>query len=275
MKIRIDQLMINNNLVSSYKEAEAMILANNVLVNNVPALKSGELVKLNSNIKLRKQQLKYVSRSGEKLAKGLSKFKLKIKNLICLDIGSSTGGFTDCLLQNNAKKIYAIDVGVNQLAWKLRNNYKVISLEKTNFRYINKKIFISDEIEFSSCDVSFISLDKIIPVLKNILLINHYAFFLIKPQFESNKKYVNKGKIDNKKIHFNVIKKVFNLAVNNGFSVIKCDYSPILGSKKKNIEFICLFKRSLIPVNYVTDKNILKVIKNAWNNLLILKLKNK
>lgn len=267
MKIRLDQLMVNNNLAPSREKAKAMILANNVLVDNVPALKPGELVKENSIIKLRGESLKYVSRAGEKLAKGLTAFNLTVKNLVCLDIGASTGGFTDCLLQNHAKKVYAVDVGTNQLAWKLRNNPQVVSLEKTNFRYVTKALFAPDEIEFVCCDVSFISLDKIIPSLKDILLLNHYAFFLIKPQFESTKEDVKKGKINHKATHYDVIKKIFTLGLNNGFSVINCDYSPILGNKKKNIEFICLLQRTINPINYIADEIIATIIENAWNTL--------
>ncbi|WP_425378571.1 TlyA family RNA methyltransferase [Spiroplasma endosymbiont of Polydrusus pterygomalis] len=267
MKMRLDQLMVNNNLAPSREKAKAMILANNVLVDNVPALKAGELVKHDSIITLRGEPLKYVSRAGEKLAKGLTAFNLTVNNLICLDIGASTGGFTDCLLQNHAKKLYAVDVGTNQLAWKLRSNPQVVSLEKTNFRYVTKELFDPDQIEFVCCDVSFISLDKIIPPLKDILLLNHYAFFLIKPQFESIKEMVNKGKINQKTVHYDVIKKIFHLALDNGFSVINCDYSPILGNKKKNIEFICLLQRVTKPINHLSDQMITTIIENAWNIL--------
>lgn len=269
MKIRLDQLMVKRNLASSRKKAEAMILANNVLINNVPALKAGELTKYDSIISLCNKSPKYVSRAGEKLAKGLITFKITVSNLICLDIGASTGGFTDCLLQNNAKKVYAIDVGTNQLSWKLRNNSKVISLEKTNFRYVTNELFFPDQIEFACCDVSFISLDKIIPSLKDILLLNNYAFLLIKPQFESAKELVNKGKINDKLVHYDVIRKIFNLALNNNFSVINCDYSPVLGNKKKNIEFICLLQRVIMPINYFSDQNINTIIENAWNVLIL------
>ncbi|AOX43877.1 rRNA methyltransferase [Spiroplasma sp. NBRC 100390] len=268
MKTRLDQLLVNHNLAPSREKAKAMILANNVLVNNVPALKAGDLVDVDSIITLRGEPLKYVSRAGEKLAKGLETFQIKVDNLICLDIGSSTGGFTDCLLQNNAKKVYALDVGTNQLAWKLRNNPQVISLEKTNFRYVTKQLFEPDQIEFACCDVSFISLDKIIPPLKEILLLDHYAFFLIKPQFESTRATVNKGKINSKEAHQIVIKKVINLALTNGFSIINLDYSPILGNKKKNIEFICLLQRTITPINHLSDLKIIEIIENAWNSLL-------
>ncbi len=138
MKMRLDQLMVNNNLAPSPEKAKAMILANNVLVDTVPALKAGELVKPDSIITLRGEPLKYVSRAGEKLAKGLTTFNLTINNFICLDIGASTGGFTDCLLQNHAKKVYAVDVGTNQLAWKLRSNPQVVSLEKKIFGMLRK-----------------------------------------------------------------------------------------------------------------------------------------
>ncbi|WP_425380664.1 TlyA family RNA methyltransferase [Spiroplasma endosymbiont of Stenodema calcarata] len=268
MKIRLDQLLVNDNLAPSREKAKAMILANNVLVNDVPALKAGELVSPDSIITLRGQPLPYVSRAGEKLAKGLVTFNLKVDNLICLDIGSSTGGFTDCLLQNKAQKVYALDVGTNQLVWKLRNNPQVVSLEKTNFRYATKELFEPDQIEFACCDVSFISLDKIIPPLKDILLLDHYAFCLIKPQFESTKELVNKGKITNKETHQIVIKKIINLALINGFSVIKIDYSPILGNKKKNIEFICLLQRTTTPTNHFSDVKVMEIVENAWNSLL-------
>ncbi|AGM26113.1 rRNA methyltransferase [Spiroplasma syrphidicola EA-1] len=266
MKVRLDQLMLTRNLAESREKAKAMILANNVLVNNVPALKAGELVPLDCEIKLRGLEMKYVSRAGDKLDKALIAFKIDVTNLVCLDIGSSTGGFTDCLLQHNAKLVYAVDVGTNQLVWKLRQHAQVISLEKTNFRYATPSLF-SQPIEFACCDVSFISLDKILPPLKDILQPNHFAVVLIKPQFETTIEKVNQGKISDPTVHFETITKIINLALANDFSVLQLDYSPILGNKKANIEFIALLQRTANPVNHISNKMIENVINTAWKKL--------
>ncbi|WP_368486052.1 TlyA family RNA methyltransferase [Spiroplasma sp. DGKH1] len=266
MKIRIDQLLVDKKLAPSREKAKALILSNNVLVNNEPILKAGTLVDDNADIKIRGNELKYVSRAGYKLEKALRTFQIPVGGLVCLDIGASTGGFTDCLLQNDAKKVYAVDVGTNQLVWKLRSDQRVISLEKTNFRYANKELF-ADGIEFACCDVSFISLDKIIPVLKDILLPKHYAVLLIKPQFETTRENVNKGKINRQEIHYEVIKKIIALSLQNNFSFLDLDYSPITGNKKANIEFICLLQQTSAPINNITDQKVQEIIATAWNNL--------
>lgn len=266
MKVRIDQLLVDKNLVESREKAKAIVLTGNVLVNNQPVLKPAVMVENDAIIIIKNQPLKYVSRAGFKLEHAIETFKVDITNLICLDIGSSTGGFTDCLLQLNALKVYALDVGTNQLVWKLRVNPQVVSIEKTNFRYCDKTLF-QDDISFACCDVSFISLDKILPVLSNILLNNFFAIMLIKPQFEAKRNEVKNGKINDANIHFNVIKKIITLSLQNDFSFINLHYSPITGNKKANIEFVCLLQKTTVAVNKITDQFIKQVINEAWKVL--------
>lgn len=266
MKIRIDQLLVDKNLVESREKAKVIILTGNVIVNDQTVLKPAVMVEEDVNVMIKNQPLKYVSRAGFKLEHALETFNVKVENLVCLDIGSSTGGFTDCLLQLKAQKVYAVDVGTNQLVWKLRVNPQVVSIEKTNFRYVEKTLF-QDDISFACCDVSFISLDKILPVLSKILLPNCFAIMLIKPQFEAKRSEVKNGKINDRLIHFNVIKKIINLAIQTHFSFINLHYSPITGNKKANIEFVCLLKKTIAPVNNVDDQIIKQVINDAWKIL--------
>ncbi len=262
MKKRLDQLIFDRNLVSSREKAKQLKIEKLVLVNNQYETKPGQQFKDDIDIIIKDNYSKFVSRAGYKLDKAINDFNISISNKVALDIGSSTGGFTDCMLQNNAKLVYALDVGTNQLDWSIRKNPKVISMEKTNFRYVTKNSF-ELPIEFACCDVSFISLDKIIPVLKEIILMDSFSVLLIKPQFECSRDEVNKGKIADPKIHIRVIKKVIKLCIFNGFSVINISYSPILGNKKKNMEFIILIKKTILPVNKFSEKELDNMIKDA------------
>ncbi len=263
---RIDILLVEKKIVSSREKAKELIISKKVIIDNKFVLKSSTMVNSNSNISIINDKNKFVSRAGQKLEKAILNFKLNINNLIALDIGASTGGFTDCLLQNNAKLVYALDVGTNQLNWELRKNDKVISIEKTNFRNINENFF-KHRIDFICCDVSFISLDKIIPNIKKVLKKYGDAVLLIKPQFETSRDKVKNGKITSKKIHKEVINKIIKICLKYSFSILNLDYSPITGNKKNNIEFIIHITNDNIKNNNINDNLIEQIINNAWKNL--------
>src|SRR5690625_1684828 len=237
VKERLDNLLVKRNLIESREKAKRMIMAGLVFSNTERLDKPG--MKVDENIPLTvKGTVKYVSRGGYKLEKALSNFNTSIREKTVVDIGSSTGGFTDCALQHGATLIYAIDVGYNQLAWKLRNDSRVIVNEKTNFRYVTKELFTEGLPNYSTIDVSFISLRHIFPVLKTILQENSEIITLIKPQFEAKREEVGKkGVIKDKRVHYSVIKKVIEFAREAGFQCLDVTYSPITGNIG-NIEFL-------------------------------------
>lgn len=240
-KVRLDQLILSKGFVQSREQAKALIMSGMVLVDGDRADKAGDMVKENCDIKL-KSTLKYVSRGGLKLEKVVSRLKLDLNECVCLDIGASTGGFTDCMLQNGAEKVYSVDVGYGQLAWKLRQDDRVISLERTNARYLTTQQ-IPDKIDFASVDVSFISLTLILPVLYNLLKDNAMAVVLVKPQFEAGRDQVGKkGVVRDAKIHEAVLYKIYDFCMEIGFSVIYMDYSPIKGPEG-NIEYLFTIKK--------------------------------
>lgn len=236
-KIRLDAAVFEKGLTDSREKAKALIMAGQIFVNNQKSDKPGTQVKFDDIIELRGEKLKYVSRGGLKLEKAVERFSFSLQNKICADIGASTGGFTDCMLQNNATKVYAIDVGYGQLAWKLRTDSRVVNLERTNFRYVTKTE-IPDELEFCSVDVSFISLSIILPVMKTLMKNNAEAVCLIKPQFEAGKEKVGKkGVVRDPDVHIEVIEKIISVANTEGFSVVNLDFSPIKGPEG-NIEYL-------------------------------------
>ncbi len=202
--------MVDRGFTNSREKAKALIMSGIVYVNNQKSDKAGTTVKPDDKIEVRGETLKYVSRGGLKLEKAVNSFGFSLENLICADIGASTGGFTDCMLQNGAKKVYSVDVGYGQLAWKLRTDERVVNLERTNFRYVTKEQ-IPDTLDFASVDVSFISLSLILPVLRNLLKDNGRAVCLIKPQFEAGRENVGKkGVVRDKSVHIAVVKKIGN-----------------------------------------------------------------
>ena len=245
-KIRLDVAVHQRGLAPSRERAKAMIMAGEIYVNNVKALKSGESVSEGDLIEFRGKAMPYVSRGGYKLEKAMSAFPIDLNEKVCMDIGASTGGFTDCMLQNGAKKVYSIDVGYGQLAWKLRTDERVINLERTNFRYLTKEV-VSEEIDFASIDVSFISLTKILPVLLNFLGDEKYCVALIKPQFEAGKEKVGKkGVVREKSTHIEVIEKIVKFALENSYSVSGLSFSPIRGPEG-NIEYLIYLQKSENP----------------------------
>ncbi|WP_342252364.1 TlyA family RNA methyltransferase [Spiroplasma endosymbiont of Amphibalanus improvisus] len=265
-KTRIDKLCIEKGLVESRSKVQSLIMENKVLVNEVPILKASELVDIDALIRIKDNTQQFISRGGLKLDKALKQFGIKVKDKICMDIGSSTGGFTDCLLQNGAKQVVAIDVGTNQLDYKLRIDKRVVVKEKTNFRNL---IFtdLNHQFDFICCDVSFISLKHIIPNANLFLKDGQSAVFLVKPQFESDKEDVRKGKINSKELHLKALNRVFEFFNNNNFNVEQLTYSPVLGNKKKNIEFICAVRKTK-QIKQFSINQINEVIEKSWSMLL-------
>lgn len=246
-KIRLDVAVFERGFAPSREKAKAVIMAGQVYVNNQKSDKAGTEIKVDDVIEVRGKTLKYVSRGGLKLEKAMQEFPISLENKICMDVGASTGGFTDCMLQNGAVKVYSVDVGYGQLAWKLRTDERVINLERTNFRYVTDKE-IPDKIDFSSVDVSFISLKHILPVLNNLLSEHGQAVCLIKPQFEAGKEKVGKkGVVRDLSVHLEVVERIINLAIECGFSVKGLQFSPIKGPEG-NIEYLIYLEKSEEPM---------------------------
>ncbi|MCR4990247.1 MAG: TlyA family RNA methyltransferase [Lachnospiraceae bacterium] len=243
MKERLDVLLVNNGYAASREKAKSLIMSGIVYVNGQKEDKAGTFFETDGlSIEVRGEGLRYVSRGGLKLERALEVFPLDLKGKICMDIGASTGGFTDCMLQNGAAKVYSIDVGYGQLDWKLRNDDRVICMEKTNFRYLTQND-IEDEIDLATCDVSFISLSKILPPAYEIIRDGAYMVCLIKPQFEAGRDQVGKkGVVKDPTIHVEVINKVFEYAKECGFAIMGLDHSPIKGPEG-NIEYLILLKK--------------------------------
>ena len=239
MKERLDVLLVRRGLAESREKAKAVIMAGCVYVNDQKEDKAGAMfdeTKI-SNLEVRGNTLPYVSRGGLKLAKAMKQFDISLEGKVCMDIGASTGGFTDCMLQNGAVKVYSVDVGHGQLAWKLRNDERVVCMEKTNFRYMVRDD-IQDDLDFASVDVSFISLTKILGPAYNLLKTEAQMVCLIKPQFEAGKEKVGKkGVVRDPAVHVEVIEMVMDYAVSIGFEILNLDYSPIRGPEG-NIEYL-------------------------------------
>lgn len=265
MKKRADILLVEKGFAESREKAKALILSGNVYVNNQKIEKAGELIDCNAQIVI-KEQLKYVSRGGLKLEKALNFFNINVSGKIALDIGASTGGFTDCLLQSGAKKVYCVDVGYGQLAWKLREDPRVINFEKTNFRYFEREK-IPDKIDIVVCDVSFISLTLIANKIKEFMEVNTEGVLLIKPQFEAGREEVGKkGVVRSAQTHIRVIKKVVDCYFDLGISIKGLTYSPIKGPEG-NIEYLLYLKREDFPQNFLNDENIKEVVSEAFTHL--------
>lgn len=249
-KERLDVLLVNRGLAPSREKAKTMIMAGDVFVENQREDKAGSTFPINANIEVRGEQLKYVSRGGLKLEKAMQEFPITLEKTVCMDIGASTGGFTDCMLQNGAAKVFAVDVGYGQFAWKLRQDPRVVCMEKTNIRYVTPED-IGEQLDFASVDVSFISLSKVLPAAKELLKDGGEMVCLIKPQFEAGKEKVGKkGVVRDKNVHIEVIQNVITYATGNGFQVLGLSYSPVKGPEG-NIEYLIHLRKS----DAVTDKD--------------------
>ncbi|MGM7635509.1 TlyA family RNA methyltransferase [Bacillus sp. Hm123] len=237
-KERIDVLLVERGLIETREKAKRAVMAGLVYSNEERLDKPGEKIVADAPLQIKGNTLRYVSRGGLKLEKALEEFQVDVKDKTMLDIGSSTGGFTDCALQNGAKLSYALDVGYNQLAWKLRQDERVVVMERTNFRYVTPVDLQEGMPDFATIDVSFISLSLILPVLKTLLVPESDVVALIKPQFEAGKEQVGKkGIVREAKIHKEVIVKIIDLALGLGYDVKDLSYSPITGGDG-NIEFL-------------------------------------
>lgn len=259
-KKRLDAAVFEQGFCESREKAKTLIMAGVVYVNNQKADKPGMNVKDDDTIEVRSNPLKYVSRGGLKLEKAMQSFDLQLDGFICADIGASTGGFTDCMLQNGATKVYAIDVGYGQLAWKLRTDERVVNMERTNFRYVTHEQ-IPEELDFCSVDVSFISLSIIVPVMRNIMKDGGKAVCLIKPQFEAGKDKVGKkGVVRDKSVHVEVVENTVNMMLNNNMRVLGLDFSPVKGPEG-NIEYLVYIEKTDTPedVSGVSAKDVVEM----------------
>ena len=237
MKKRLDVLLVEQGLADSREKAKAIIMSGIVYVDNNKEDKAGTTFEETAKVEVRGNTLKYVSRGGLKLEKAMNNFGVTLDGKVCMDVGASTGGFTDCMLQNGAGKVYSVDVGHGQLAWKLRNDERVVCMEKTNIRYVTPED-IDDRVEFASIDVSFISLTKVLPAVKELMTENGEIVCLIKPQFEAGREKVGKkGVVRELSTHIEVVQMIVDYVRNNGFRTLDLSYSPIKGPEG-NIEYL-------------------------------------
>lgn len=242
MKERLDILLVKKGFALSREKAKATIMEGNVYVNGQKEDKAGTMFDPMVAIEVRGKALAYVSRGGLKLEKAIQNFNIVLEQKICMDIGASTGGFTDCMLQNGAAKVYAVDVGYGQLAWKLRQDPRVICMEKTNIRYVTPED-LAERIAFASVDVSFISLTKVLGPAKELIEPNGEIVCLIKPQFEAGREKVGKkGVVRDKSVHLEVITHILGYAKEIGFHILRLDFSPVKGPEG-NIEYLAYMKK--------------------------------
>ena len=264
MKTRLDVALTEQGFAASREQAKALIMAGQVYVNGQKSDKAGDSVKPEDVLEVRGQKLQYVSRGGLKLEKAMKEFGISLEGMACMDIGASTGGFTDCMLQKGAVKVYAVDVGYGQLAWSLRQDERVINLERTNIRYVTEEQ-VPEPIDFFSVDVAFISLTLVLPVGYRLLRDGGEAVCLIKPQIEAGRENVGKkGVVKDIRVHREVIEKIYDFCVSLGFSVQGLDYSPIKGPQG-NIEYLIYLKKDSQAPSVVPD--IEKVVALSHQNL--------
>lgn len=241
-KERLDILLVDKGICESRERAKTNIMAGLIFVDGQRVDKAGEKVKVDADIVFKGEKLKYVSRGGLKLEKAMATFGIDLTDKVCMDIGASTGGFTDCMLQNNASKVFAVDVGYGQFAWKLRTDERVVCMEKTNIRYVTPED-IGVSLDFASIDVSFISLRTIMPAVKNLLGDKGEVVALIKPQFEAGRDKVGKkGVVREKSVHLEVINTIINFLIENDLNVLGLSYSPIKGPEG-NREYLVYFTK--------------------------------
>ncbi len=253
MKERLDVLLVKRNLAPSREKAKALIMAGNVFVNQQREDKAGATFDEHVQIEVHGNTLRYVSRGGLKLEKAMQQFAITLEGAVCMDIGASTGGFTDCMLQSGASKVYAVDVGYGQFAWKLRQDERVVCMEKTNIRYVTPEQ-IGEPLDFASVDVSFISLTKVLQPARELLKEGAEMVCLIKPQFEAGRDKVGKkGVVRDPKVHKEVIEQVVSFAESIGFCVLHLDFSPIKGPEG-NIEYLMHIKKMAASSELVDEQ---------------------
>lgn len=267
MKERLDVLLVKRNLAESREKAKAIIMSGNVFVEGQREDKAGTTFSEEVGIEIKGNTMPYVSRGGLKLEKAMANFDISMTDKVCTDVGSSTGGFTDCMLQNGARKVFAIDVGRGQLAWKLRTDERVVCMEKTNIRYVTPED-LGEKIDFSSIDVSFISLTKVLGPIRNYLKDDGEIVALIKPQFEAGREKVGKkGVVREIATHYEVVEKIFSYALSIGFAVQAFEFSPIKGPEG-NIEYLVHLKKTEV-CGTLEEINVdyISIVKEAFETL--------
>ncbi len=265
-KERLDILLTTRNLASSRERAKRLIMAGSVLVKGQKIDKAGTMVPEDAEIRILGDDLPYVSRGGLKLEKAVEAFRLSLEGRIAADIGASTGGFTDCMLQKGAVKVYAIDVGYGQLAWKLRTDERVVNMERTNIRYVTPDQ-LEDQPDFASIDVAFISLTKVLPVVYQLLSPHGECIALIKPQFEAGRENVGKkGVVRDPAIHLEVIRRVIDFALDTGFSVEGLTFSPVKGPEG-NIEYLVRLQKSEEIHSVISEDECRSIVEQAHTAL--------
>lgn len=265
-KERLDILVVERGIISSREKAKASIMAGEIFVDGQRVDKAGEKVPATCNIEFKGKKLKYVSRGGLKLEKAMKEFPITLKDKVCMDIGASTGGFTDCMLQNGAKKVFAVDVGYGQFAWKLRVDERVVTMERTNIRYVTKED-IGELIDFASIDVSFISLKTIMPATINLLKDTGSVVALIKPQFEAGRgKVGKKGVVRDIKVHKEVVYGIVDYLKEENLNILGLSYSPIKGPEG-NIEYLVYFTKDKSIESNFTREIVEEVVETSHNQL--------
>lgn len=265
-KERLDILLVDKGIFSSRDRAKTHIMAGKIFVDGHRVDKAGEKVSTDAEIIFRGEENPYVSRGGLKLAKAMEEFSIDLNNKVCMDIGASTGGFTDCMLQNGASKVFSVDVGYGQFAWKLRTDERVVCMERTNIRYVTPED-IGDLLDFASIDVSFISLTKIMEATKNLLKDTGYVVALIKPQFEAGREKVGKkGVVRDKNVHIEVVTKIVEHLQKNELRVVGLSYSPIKGPEG-NIEYLVYFTKDKEATSTFENSQIEEVINASHSQL--------
>ena len=265
-KERLDILLVEKGIFTSRERAKTSIMAGKIFVDGQRVDKAGEKVNIDSEILFKGQEIPYVSRGGLKLEKAMKEFGISLDNKTCMDIGASTGGFTDCMLQNGAKKVFSIDVGYGQFAWKLRTDSRVVCMERTNIRYVTPED-IGEAIDFASIDVSFISLKKIMPATINLLSTEGEVVALIKPQFEAGKEKVGKkGVVRDINVHKEVVKSIVDYLYSENLNILAVSYSPIKGPEG-NIEYLVYFTKDKNRESTFSINDI-EITVNESHNLL-------
>lgn len=265
-KERLDILLVNRGIITSRERAKTCIMAGEVFVNGQRVDKAGEKVPVSANIEYKGEKLKYVSRGGLKLEKAMNTYPITLENKVCMDIGASTGGFTDCMLQNGAKKVFSVDVGYGQFAWKLRCDERVVCMERTNIRYVTPED-IGELLDFASIDVSFISLRTIMPATINLLKNTGEVVALIKPQFEAGRDKVGKkGVVRDINVHKEVVSKIVDFLLENNLVVLGLSYSPIKGPEG-NIEYLVYFTKDVTRETTFTNGDIDKVVEASHTEI--------
>ncbi|MFR1824956.1 MAG: TlyA family RNA methyltransferase [Clostridium saudiense] len=265
-KERLDVLLVDKGICTSRERAKTNIMAGLIFVDGQRVDKAGEKVSVDADIVFKGEELKYVSRGGLKLEKAMNTFGIDLTNKVCMDIGASTGGFTDCMLQNHASKVFSVDVGYGQFAWKLRTDERVVCMERTNIRYVTPED-IGVPLDFASIDVSFISLRTIMPAVKNLLGDKGEVVALIKPQFEAGREKVGKkGVVRDIEVHLEVVNKIVNFLIENDFNVLGLSFSPIKGPEG-NREYLVYFTKDKEKEGTFELSQIYDVVRESHSQL--------